>query len=66
MLGGKFGKKRFGLEHYQIINIGLVIFDILAVNAAFFLALWFRFDCSFEEMERVPEYFEPLKSFAPF
>ncbi len=66
MFGGRFGKKRFGLEHYQIINIGLVIFDILAVNAAFFLALWFRFDCSFEEMEKVPEYFEPLKNFAPF
>ena len=66
MFGGRFGKKRFGLEHYQIINIGLVIFDIVAVNAAFFLALWFRFDCSFEAMERVPEYYDPFRHFAPF
>lgn len=66
MFNGRLGKKRFGLEHYQIINIGLVIFDMLAVNAAFFLALWFRFDCSFEEIERVPEYFGPFKQFAPF
>ena len=44
MFNGKFGHKRFGLEHYQLINIGLVIFDMFAVNAAFFLALWLRFD----------------------
>ena len=66
MFGGRFGKKRFGLEHYQIINIGLVIFDIVAVNAAFFLALWFRFDCSFEAMEKVPEYYDPFRHFATF
>lgn len=66
MFGGRFGKKRFGLEHYQIINIGLVLFDMLAVNAAFFLALWFRFDCSFEAMERVPEFYDPFRHFAPF
>ena len=66
MLGGRFGKKRFGLEHYQIINIGLVIFDIFAVNAAFFLALWLRFDLSFASLELQSEYFVPYKRFAPF
>ena len=66
MFNGKLGKKRFGLEHYQIINIGLVIFDIFAVNASFFLALWFRFDCSFKAIELLPEYFGPFKKFAPF
>ncbi len=33
------------LEHWQIIAILLVIYDIVAVNLAFGLALWFRFDC---------------------
>ena len=66
MFNGRLGNKRFGLEHYQIINIGLVLFDAVAVNAAFFLALWFRFDCSFKALETRPEYFDPLKSFAPF
>ena len=66
MFKGRFGKKRFGLEHYQLINIGLVIFDMFAVNAAFFLALWLRFDCSFKAIEMLPEYFIPFKKFAPF
>ncbi len=66
MFNGRFGKKRFGLEHYQIINIGLVIFDIVAVNAAFFLALWLRFDLSFKALELRSEYFTPFKQFAPF
>lgn len=65
MFNGRFGKKRFGLEHYQLINIGLVIFDMFAVNAAFFLALWFRFDCSFKAIE-MTGYFTPFKMFAPF
>lgn len=65
MFNGRFGKKRFGLEHYQIINIGLVIFDMVAVNAAFLLALWIRFDASFKALETYPEYFDPFKKFAP-
>ena len=57
-------KRRFlHIEHWQIINAGLVIYDILAVNAAFFLALWVRFDCMFSE---IPEYYlEAFMKFAP-
>ncbi len=66
MFNGRWGKKRFGLEHYQIINIGLVIFDAFAVNVSFFLALWIRFDLSFKALEMLPEYFDPFKKFAPF
>ena len=42
------------LEHWQVINLGLIVYDILAVCAAFFLALWLRFDCQFSE---IPEYY---------
>ncbi|MGN1230285.1 MAG: polysaccharide biosynthesis protein, partial [Anaerotignum sp.] len=38
-------KKR--IEHWQMISIGLAVYDILAVCAAFFGALWLRFDCRF-------------------
>ncbi len=62
----KNGHKKLGLEHYQLINIGLMIFDVFAVNAAFFLALWLRFDCSFKALELLPEYFDPFRHFAPF
>lgn len=49
------------IEHWQVVNAGLIIYDILAVNAAFFLALWVRFDCMFSE---IPEYY--LNSFLKF
>ncbi len=43
-LNGK-GKKRF--DHWQIVGVGLAVYDALAVNLAYFLALWLRYDCQF-------------------
>ena len=54
----------FNIEHWKIVSVGLVIYDILAVNAAYFLALWLRFDCSFSEMPK--EYLIAYLQFAPF
>lgn len=51
------------IEHWQVINIGLFIYDILAVNVAFFLALWLRFDCQYSEIPEV--YLDPYMMFAP-
>lgn len=57
------GKRKFHLEHWHIITLGLMAYDVLAVNVAFFLALWLRFDCRFSE---IPEYYyEPFVKFAP-
>ena len=39
-------------EHWQVIALYLIIYDIIAVNAAYFLALWFRVDCTYS---RIPE-----------
>ena len=33
------------LEHWQLIALLLGVYDMISVNAAFFLALWVRFDC---------------------
>ena len=38
------------MEHWQVVNLGLMLYDVLAVNLAFFLALWLRFDCSISTM----------------
>ena len=35
------------IEHWRMISLGLGIYDFLAVEAAFFLGLWLRFDCRF-------------------
>ena len=52
------------LQHWQVVNIGLIIYDALAVNAAYFLALWVRFDCRFSMVPE--EYLEPFFKFSPF
>lgn len=53
-----------GIKHWHIVTAGLIIYDILAVNIAYFLALWFRFDCKFSMIE--PQYWETFTKFAPF
>ena len=52
------------LEHWQIISICLMLYDAVAVNLSFFLALWLRFDCAYSKIN--PQFFHNWKSFAPF
>ena len=56
-------KKGFVFEHWQIIGAMLIIYDIVTVNLAFGLALWFRFDCQYS---RIPDqYLDAWIAFAP-
>jgi FlaA1/EpsC-like NDP-sugar epimerase len=56
-------KRRFRLEHWQVIAALLVIYDVIAVNLAYFLALWLRFDL---QASAIPaEYFYRGSHFAP-
>lgn len=41
------------LRQWHFASICLAIYDIFACNAAFFLALWVRFDCSFSEIPSI-------------
>ena len=52
-----------GLKHWHVVNIGLLLYDILAVNASYFLALWVRFDCRFSMI--TDYYMEAFLKFAP-
>lgn len=45
------------------MDIGLLLYDIGAVNLSFFLALWFRFDCQYSMIPDI--YMEPFFRFAP-
>ena len=56
-----FQKRRF--EHWHMVAMLLVLYDIIAVNAAYFAALWLRFDCSISEIPRV--YMQAFIRFAP-
>ena len=49
--------KRPQLEHWQIIAIFLMVYDFLAVVAAYGLALWLRFDGHFKSIPH--QYWDP-------
>ena len=57
------GRQR--LEHWQMISVLLTVYDYLAVCAAYFLALWLRFDGVFSAIP--PSYLEAyLRFIFPF
>lgn len=54
---------RLGFAHWQVIAGYLMVYDGLAINLAYFLALWLRFDC---RMSLIPEeYLFSWIKFAP-
>ena len=54
-------KKR--IEHWQVVSLYLVLFDVIAVNVSYFAGLLLRFDLHFSQ---IPEmYLTPFLSFAP-
>lgn len=50
-------------QHWMVVSTLLVIYDILAINIAYFLALWIRFDCKFSSINRL--YLYSYAKFAP-
>ncbi len=57
-------RKFLGMQHWQMISGLLVLYDILAVNLSYFLALWIRFDCTYSRIGRT--YMNAWLSFAGF
>ncbi|MCR5733296.1 MAG: polysaccharide biosynthesis protein [Lachnospiraceae bacterium] len=58
----KTGKSR-KFEHWQYVMAFLLVYDAIAVNLAYFLALWVRFDA---KVKNIPEwYLTPFLKFIP-
>ncbi len=52
------------IDHWRVIALYLIVYDIFAVNLSYFLALWLRFDT---KVSQIPEtYLTPFIKFAPF
>ena len=52
------------IDHWRIICIGLMAFDVLAANFSYLAALWIRFDLKFTE---IPDYYlDSFIEFAPY
>ena len=54
----------YRVEHWRIISFFLIIYDIIAVNASFFCALWLRFDFRYSEIP--VRYLKAFFAFAPY
>jgi len=57
------GKKLNRWEHWHLVGFFLVAFDVVAVNLSYLLALWFRYDCTFSEIN--PQYLQACLYFLP-
>ena len=55
-------QKRY-FEHWQMVAIYLLVYDIVVIAASFFGALWFRFDCRFQQIPQ--EYLAHYLKFLP-
>lgn len=51
------------LVQWHFVTICLIVYDIIVTNAAYFLALWVRFDCRFSEIPS--EYLNAWLQFSP-
>ena len=60
----KTPKTAFKFEHWMVIAVCLMLYDVVAVNLSYFLALWLRFDTRFSAIP--PEYMDPFRGFAPY
>lgn len=45
-------KKRFKIEHWHVIALFLLLYDLFSVNISYFLALWLRYDCAYTQIPR--------------
>ncbi len=54
------------LQHWHKIALMMIVFDIIAVNISYFLALWFRFDGNFSQIyQQFPYYIDWYVKFIP-
>lgn len=53
-----------GLEHWKLIALYLLIYDIVTINFSYFIGLWLRFDLQYSKIPS--EYLMAFIKFAPF
>ena len=49
------------VNHWRVITLYLIIYDIITITGSYFLALWFRFDCAVSQIPA--DYFDSYMKF---
>lgn len=53
----------FKIKHWHLVSLYLIAYDVIAVAASYFFALWIRFDCNYTDIPR--EYLDVYIRFIP-
>ena len=59
--GKKFRLRK--LHHWEIVTLGLLIYDAMSIAAAYFLAFWLRYDCRISQIDQ--NYMKAYLKFIP-
>lgn len=61
-------KKKIHPEHWQIMAVYLMVYDMVAIAASYFFAMWIRFDCRFQSIpaEYLDAYFDTIWIYGVF
>ena len=46
-------KRKYKIEHWQLLAMLLAFYDLVAIHCAYFVALWVRFDCIYSSIPEV-------------
>ena len=64
LAAAEYGERQIRkVAHKRVLTIYLLVYDMIAVNASYFLGLWLRFDLHFSQIPR--EYLDAYTRFAP-
>lgn len=63
MVNERKNSKRKGIKHWEVIAFYLLIYDVIAINASYFIGLLLRFDLRYSNIPE--EYFHSFLIFAP-
>ena len=61
-------KMKRKIEHWEVVTLLLMVYDLLAVTVSYFAALWIRFDCrfSFIDTKYLQAYYHTILIYAGF
>ena len=67
MSNRNIGQKR-KLEHWEVVTLLLMVYDFLAIGLSYFAALWVRFDCRYDSIQKdfLSEYYRSIVIYAAF
>lgn len=56
------------LEHWEVVTLLLMLYDFLAIGLSYFAALWVRFDCRYNSIQKefLSAYYRTIVIYAVF